>query len=259
MRAPTLRQSELLPENRYRNKYRLASWGFIVPGVLLVAVVLYLPFIWTTYISFTDYNGLGDPEFVGLQNYVDMFQDSGILVSIRNTLFWVIGTILLPVGLGLLIAVLSFGLRRAGLYRLPFLIPYAISLVAVGVIWSFILQTDGALTQAMEFLHIPGSQARWLLDGPLNTFMMIVAGAWQGTGVNALLFGIGLQSIPKEPIEAARVDGANGFTLFRTMTWPMLAPLTTVVVGLAIVGSLKTFDVLWAMTQCDPGQTSEQL
>src|SRR5690606_724490 len=100
---------------------------------------------------------------------------------------------------------------------------------------------------------------RWLLDSPLNTFVMIVASTWQGAGVNALLFGIGLQSIPKEPLEAARVDGASGFTLFRTMSWPMLTPLTTVVVGLSIVGSLKTFDIVWGMTKGGPGGASETL
>src|SRR5699024_12273874 len=96
-------------------------------------------------------------------------------------------------------------------------------------------------------------------DSPASACMLRPAASRQGAGVNALLFGIGLQSIPKEPIEAARVDGASGFTLFRTMTWPMLAPLTTVVVGLAIVGSLKTFDVVWAMTQGGPGRVSETL
>ncbi|TNC17316.1 sugar ABC transporter permease, partial [Georgenia sp. 311] len=87
----------------------------------------------------------------------------------------------------------------------------------------------------------------------------IGAATWQGAGVNGLLFGIGLQSIPKEPIEAARVDGASGWTLFRTMTWPLLTPLTTVVVGLAIVGSLKQFDIIWAMTKGGPGTSSETL
>lgn len=77
--------------------------------------------------------------------------------------------------------------------------------------------------------------------------------------MNALLFGIGLQSIPKEPLEAARVDGAGGFRLFTSMTWPMLAPLTTVVVGLSIVGSLKTFDIIWGMTKGGPGRVSETL
>lgn len=257
MTAPTARHAELLPKRRSRNPFFVSSIGFVAPAVLLAAVVLYLPFLYTTYISFTDYNGLGDPEWVGLENYVAMFSDPGLISSLVNTLYWVGGTIVLPVGLGLLIAALSHSLPGATLFRLPFLIPYALSGVAVGVIWMFILQTGGALSQVVEVFGV--AAPRWLLDAPLNTFVMIVASTWQGAGVNALLFGIGLQSIPKEPLEAARVDGASGFTLFRTMTWPMLAPLTTVVVGLSIVGSLKTFDIVWGMTKGGPGAVSETL
>ena len=257
MAAPAARHAEMLPDRKPRNSFWLSSVGFVAPAVLLAAVVLYLPFLYTTYISFTAYNGLGDPEWVGLDNYVQMFSDPGLLNSLVNTLYWVAGTIVLPVGLGLLIAVLSHGLPGATALRLPFLIPYALSGVAVGVIWSFVLQTNGALSQIVEVVGVDAP--RWLLDAPLNTFVMIVASSWQGAGVNALLFGIGLQSIPKEPLEAARVDGAAGFTLFRTMTWPMLAPLTTVVVGLSIVGSLKTFDIVWGMTKGGPGAASETL
>ena len=100
---------------------------------------------------------------------------------------------------------------------------------------------------------------RWLLDAPLNTIVMIIAAAWQGVGVNALLFTIGLQSIPKEPLEAARVDGARGFRMFSSMLWPMLRPLTTVVIGLSIVASLKTFDIVLGMTKGGPGRVSETL
>lgn len=257
MTAPAARHAEMLPNRKPKNSFALSSVGFVAPAVLLAAVVLYLPFLYTTYISFTDFNGLGDPEWAGIDNYVKMFSDPGLLNSLINTLYWVGGTIILPVGLGLLIAVLSQGLPGATLFRLPFLIPYALSGVAVGVIWTFVLQTNGALSQIVGFF---GADApRWLLDAPLNTFVMIVASSWQGAGVNALLFGIGLQSIPKEPLEAAKVDGASGFTLFRTMTWPMLAPLTTVVVGLSIVGSLKTFDIVWGMTKGGPGASSETL
>lgn len=257
MTAPAARHAEMLPNRKPKNSFALASAGFVAPAVLLAAVVLYLPFLYTTYISFTEYNGLGDPEWVGLDNYVRMFSDPGLLNSLLNTLYWVAGTIVLPVGLGLLIAVLSHGLPGATFFRLPFLIPYALSGVAVGVIWSFVLQTNGALSQIVGIFGVDAP--RWLLDAPLNTFVMIVASSWQGAGVNALLFGIGLQSIPKEPLEAAKVDGASGFTLFRTMTWPMLAPLTTVVVGLSIVGSLKTFDIVWGMTKGGPGGVSETL
>ncbi|AYY13719.1 sugar ABC transporter permease [Actinobacteria bacterium YIM 96077] len=246
-------------QNNPRDTYRWSSRAFVLPGLLIVAVMLYLPFVWTSYLSFTEYDGLGDPELVGLDKYQAMFTDAGFLVSLRNTLLWVLGTLVFPVGIGLLVAVLADGIKGSFWYRLPFLLPYAISGVAVGVIWTFILQTGGALDEALTFLNVPGDRPRWLLDAPLNTFVMIIASTWQAAGVNALLFGIGLQSIPKEPIEAARMDGASGWTLFRTMTWPMLAPLTTVVVGLSIVGSLKQFDIIWAMTQGGPGTSSETL
>ncbi len=239
--------------------YQLSAHAFAAPAIVLTIVVLYLPFLWTGYLSFTTYNGLGDPQWAGLANYLAMFSDPGMLVSIRNTLFWVVGTLVLPVGLGLLIAVLSHGLKGGNWLRLPFLLPYATSGIAVGVIWTFVLQSGGALTQAMHLLHLPGADARWLLDAPLNTFMMIIAAAWQGSGVNALLFGVGLQAMPPEPIEAARLDGASGWALFRFITWPLLRPFTTIVVGLSLVGSLKTFDIVWGMTQGGPGRDSETL
>lgn len=247
------------PQNPTRDAYRWPARVFVLPGLLIVAVLLYLPFVWTSYLSLTEYNGLGDPEFVGLDKYQAMFTDAGFATSLRNTLFWVLGTLVFPVGFGLLIAVLAHDIKGSFWYRVPFLLPYAISGVAVGVIWTFILQSGGALDEALMFLHLPGADLRWLLDAPLNTFVMIAAATWQGAGVNALLFGIGLQSIPREPIEAARLDGASGWTLFRTMTWPMLTPLTTVVVGLSIVGSLKQFDIIWAMTKGGPGASSETL
>lgn len=239
--------------------YRWSARGFSVPAILVVAVLLYLPFIWTAVISFTEYNGLGSPSWLGLANYREMFADPSLLTSLRNTVIWVVGTITVPVGLGLLVAVLTHGRRFGGWFRLPFLIPYAISGVAVGVVWKFVLESGGGLSQALDALGLPGGDTRWLIDSPTNTLVMIGAAAWQATGVNALLFVIGLQSIPQEPLEAARLDGASGWTLFRHFLWPMLRPLTTVVVGLSIVASLKTFDIVWIMTQGGPGRNSETL
>ncbi len=238
--------------------YRWSARGFISPGVIFVAVLLYVPLLWTVYLSFTSYNGLGSPEWVGFSNYAEMFSDSGFVGSALNTLLWVVGTLLIPVGVGLAVALLTWNLAGGVWLRLPFLIPYALSGIGVGVIWSFILSSGGALDQALAVVGVT-TPPRWLIDSPLNTWMMIIAAAWQGVGVNALLFGIGLQSIPKEPLEAARIDGANGLRLFANVVWPMLRPLTSVVVGLSIVASLKTFDVVWSMTKGGPGTASETL
>lgn len=241
-----------------KRQYQWAARGFVAPGVLLIAVLLYLPLLWTIYLSFTEYDGLGDPEFVGIENYVEMWDDAALIQSSLNTLIWVVGTLVIPVGLGLLLAMTTFGLRGGIWFRLPFLIPYAISGVGVGLIWSFVLQSNGALDQALGVVGIVDTP-RWLLDWPTNTIVMICAAAWQGVGVNALLFTIGLQSIPKEPLEAARIDGAGAFRMFGSVIWPMLRPLTTVVVGLSIVASLKTFDIVLAMTKGGPGRASETL
>jgi ABC-type sugar transport system permease subunit len=239
-------------------QYQWAARGFVAPGVLLIAVLLYAPLLYTIYLSFTEYDGLGDPEWVGFDNYVNMWRDSALLGSMGNTLLWVVGTLLIPVGLGLALALATHNLKGGAWLRLPFLIPYALSGIGVGLIWSFVLQSNGALDQALGLIGIQDTP-RWLLDTPLNTIVMICASAWQGIGVNALLFTIGLQSIPKEPLEAAKLDGAGAFRLFGSLIWPMLRPLTTVVVGLSIVASLKTFDIVLGMTKGGPGRGSETL
>ncbi|WP_221584783.1 carbohydrate ABC transporter permease [Microbacterium sp. G2-8] len=236
-----------------------AAWAFMGPGVAAVVIVLYLPVFYTVFLSFTEYDGLGSPEWIGIDNYVDMFRDPAFLTSVANTLAWVLGTLLVPVTLGLFVAYMAYGLPGAAWLRVPFLIPYALSGVAVGVIFSFVFQNGGALSQALDFLHLPGAELRWLEDAPLNTIVMIFAAAWQGVGVNALLFTVGLQSIPKEPLEAARLDGASGFRLFASIVWPLLRPSTTIVVGLSIVNSLKTFDIVQSMTGGGPNRVSETL
>jgi multiple sugar transport system permease protein len=235
------------------------SWLFVSPAVLLVAVLLYAPFLWTAYLSFTNYDGLGTPTWAGLHNYVNFFHSDVLWVTVSNTLMWVAGTIILPVGIGLFVATVTYRSRWGTLLRLPFLIPYAISGAGVAVVWGFILQPHGALNDVLTWLHLPGGHTSLLLYRPVNTIVMIAAASWQGVGVNALLFLVGLQSIPNAPIEAALLDGASGWAMFRHIIWPLLRPLTAVVVGLAIVASLKTFDVVWVLTQGGPGRSSETL
>lgn len=267
MRIQTLTESRrppLAPGRRDRRGRTAAlvgrfRYGYVSPAVLLVALLLYLPFLWTAYQSFTNYSGLGPTTWAGLANYRALLHDPYLMSAIRNTLLWVAGTLLLPVALGLLVAVLSYNLRHGAWYRLPFLLPYAMSGTGIAVAWGIILEHGGIANNLLADLGLPGGGESFLLYAPQNTLAMIVASTWQQLGVNALLFVVGLQSIPREPIEAARIDGASGWTLFRKVIWPLLAPLTTVVVGLALVASLKTFDIVWVMTQGGPGRSSETL
>jgi multiple sugar transport system permease protein len=230
-----------------------------LPALLLVAGFLLWPFVRTLFLSFTEYDGSTSPEYAGIDNYSKLFSDRVLRDAMVNTVLWVVGTLALPVGVGLLIAVVSFNLPRASFYRLPFLIPYALSGTAVGVLWEFMLRRQGALNSLLEALGLERFQHSWLLEPPINTWSMIVASTWQSVGVSVLLFLVGLQSIPQDPIEAARLDGAEGFRMFRDITFPLLRPMTIVVVGISLVNSLKTFDVIWVMTQGGPYRSSETL
>lgn len=242
-----------------RGSGRLGVGLFLSPAVLLVAVLLLLPFLVTLYQSFTAYDGLSAPRFTGLDNYTELVTDPSFLRSLLNTFMWTVGTLVLPVALGLLIAVLTNSTGWAMWLRYAFVLPYAISGTATAVVWGFILRSDGALNQALAFVGLDAWQGQWLLSWPTNTIVMILASTWQMIGVAIILFLVGLQTIPPETVEAGTLDGASGFRLFRHIVLPQLRPVTVVVVGISIANSLKVFDLIWLLTGGGPGGASETL
>ncbi|OZM84408.1 carbohydrate ABC transporter permease [Pseudonocardia sp. MH-G8] len=236
----------------------LAIALFLTPAVGLVALLMIVPFLDTAYRSFFADNGF-TRTFVGFDNYVTLFTSAGFGQTLVNTLMWVAGTLALPVLIGLLIAVGTHDLRWGAVARFSLVLPYALSGAATAVVWMFVLRDDGALNSALAALGLSGLEQGWLLEWPLNTLVMIVASTWQGTGVAVILFLIGLQAIPPSTIEAAKLDGATGVRLFWNITLPQLRPITVVVVGISVVNSLKTFDIVWLLSKGGPGTASETL
>ncbi|WP_329454180.1 carbohydrate ABC transporter permease [Streptomyces sp. NBC_01497] len=239
---------------------RRAVWvgAFLSPALALVAVLLVVPFAVTAYRSLFDDNGIS-ARFVGLANYGALVTDPDFGRSLLNTLMWVAGTLVLPVLLGLVLAVLTHSVRWGAVARTAVVIPYALSGSATALLWTFLLKSDGAVNQSLHAVGLGGWQHDWLLHWPLNTIVMIVVTTWQSTGASLILFLIGLQTIPVETLEAARIDGAQGVQLFLRVIVPQLRPMTVVVVGMSIVNSLKTFDIVWLLTQGGPGTASETL
>jgi ABC-type sugar transport system permease subunit len=242
-----------------RSMDRVIPYAFLLPAVVLVGTLLLWPFARTLLLSFTDSEGPTTGDFVGVDNYTRFANDPILTDALVNTMLWVIGTLALPVTIGLLVAVMSFETKGGTFLRLPFLIPYALSGTAIGVMWEFMLRSNGAVNSSLEQLGLSDLAQSWLLRPPLNTWSMIMASTWQSVGVCVLLFLVGLQVVPQDPIEAARLDGAEGWRLFRDITFPLLRPMTIVVVGISLVNSLKTFDVIWVMTQGGPYRSSETL
>jgi ABC-type sugar transport system permease subunit len=245
---------------RRRRRRQLAGYLYLLPMLALVGVFLLYPAVKTIWVSFTDATGTSAGSFVGLDNFSRLVSDPAFRTSVRNTVYWVIGALILQVGLGLLLALVLSNMRAGDWLKRLFYLPATLSGAAVGVIWFYVFNPDnGLLTSFMDFVGLGGLTTRWLAEPPINTFAMIFAAMWQGLGPAMILFLVGLQNLPREPIEAARVDGAEGVRLFWHITLPLLRPMTAVVVAITMINNFKVFDLIWVMTQGGPYRSSETL
>ncbi len=235
------------------------SYLFILPAFLLVFVLLVIPMFQNVYYSFFNWNGLSTPLFNGVKNYVAMFTDPVIARSMLNTVIWVVCTLVLPATGGLLVAVFVTGVRGAAFFKSIFFVPLTISFVATGVIWSYMFSKElGVINGLFAMVGLPWKPS-WLTDVPTNTFAMVIAWTWQQLGTNMVMFLLGLGTIPRDPVEACLIDGASSWQTFIHVKLPMLRPITTVVITMAMVNSFKVFDIIWVMTRGGPYQSSETL
>ncbi|KRV49048.1 permease [Wenjunlia vitaminophila] len=259
-RIPTRTPHQAVRAGNSAKKYggSLAGIPWATPALGLVGVLLVYPFFRSAYGSLFQDNGFTS-SYTGFDNYSRLADDPIFGRSVLNTLMWVIGTLLLPVLAGLLIAVATHRVRLGGWAQLVIVLPYAISGTATAVLWNFMLTSDGAVNQVLRGVGLDSLARPWLLEWPENTISMIVASTWQATGLNVVLFAIGLRAIPRETVEAAELDGATGWRMFRYVTLPQLRAVTVVVVGMAIVNSLKAFDMIWILTKGGPSRSSETL
>lgn len=233
---------------------------YLAPMVVLVGVFLLYPAIDTIWVSFTKWDIIHPPRFIGVHNYTAFGSDASFTTAFLNTLYWVVGIMILQVGAGLLVAVVINASPLGSLFKRIIYLPHTISGAAIGVLWFAIyIPQQGLLNTALRFLHAGSLAHNWLTEPPLNTLAMIVAGIWQGMGPTMILFLVGLQHLPREPLDAARVDGAGPVQMFRHVTLPLLRPMTVVVVAISLINSFKVFDIVWVMTGGGPYRSSETL
>jgi multiple sugar transport system permease protein len=243
-------------------KFGRAAWSdylFVVPALLFVVAFLLLPVLFVIGTSLTDWDLLHPMRFVGLANYVQLFRDPTLLGSTRNTLLWVVLVLLFPMLFGLLLAVFLKNVWLSRQLKSIFYIPLAMSGAGTGIIWRWIFSRTGLLNAAFAGLGIIDKPISWLLYAPGNTLTMVAASTWQITGINMVLFLMGLQNIPTEVLEAAKIDGASEWKTFTRIIMPLLRPIVTLVVLMNIIGSFKVFDIIWTMTSGGPARSSETL
>lgn len=224
---------------------RIRPWLWLFPAIAFVGVFLVYPTIATVFRSLFDRRG---DNFVALENYVWFFSRDDTLIALRNNILWLIFLTAIVVGLGLLIAIFVDRVRYESAAKAVIFLPMAISAVATAVIWRFMYELDPDVGTFNAVWTLFGDPQTWLVNEPRNTFMLILTGVWMQTGFAMVVLSAGLKGISTELLEAARVDGANELQVFRSITLPLLAPTIAVIATTIVIFALKTFDIVYVMT-----------
>jgi multiple sugar transport system permease protein len=234
------------------------GWTFALPALLLIGIFFAIPVLGAFALSFTDFDiySIGEPgstRFVGLRNYIDLFQAPLFLTALKNTFYFVIvgGPLNAAVSLAAALLVNAKAVRFKPFFRSALFAPWVTTLVAVALVWRYIYHPQyGILNALLGALGV--APIDWLGSTTWSMPSIILLSVWKNFGYNMLIFLAGLQSIPEELYEAARLDGANSWQQFRHVTLPMLGP-TFVFVGIVtMIASFQIFSEPYVMTQGGP-------
>ncbi len=231
------------------------SWFYIPAGVLFL-VFFAVPTFASFYFSLTRWT-LFNVQFIGFDNFVLFFNDPALVQGFVNTFIYGFVTSASKVVLGLALALLLTGpILGRGYLRAVVFFPVLVSTIGIGLTFKALLDPfHGIVNNVLGFFHLP--QPGWYTDP--NLALLTVAGVdiWKGVGIATLIFMAGIVAIPNEYFEAARVDGAGAWAVFRNITLPLVRPATATVIILSLIGGLRSFDLIWAITKGGPGFTSD--
>src|SRR5215203_764758 len=227
---------------------------FVGPNLLLFGIFTYYPMVYSGYLSLVKWDLLSPTkEWVGLENYQDLFTDDTFQQVLRNTFVFTAGAVGGSLVLGLLIALLlNQPLRGRDSARAIVFAPTLLSGAAIGIVWVYIFDPRyGLMNQVLEWVHLP-TPDRWLRDPKMAMVAVIIVYIWKNLGFAAVIFLAGLQGIPKDLYEAAKIDGAGVFNRFWTVTVPMLSPISFFLLVTSILNTFQSFDIIQVMTAGGP-------
>lgn len=232
-----------------------------LPALIIYGMFFVYPLLRGIGMSMTDWDGMGEASFVGLQNFIDFFKDARAMHDIKTTLIFALGSAVLLNVTGLIYALLmNSEFRGKSIARVIIYLPAIISPLIMGYIWYFLLQPGrGYLYYAFVQLGLPDLIGNWMSSYSSALLVLVLVNVWQFSGMTMIIYLAGLQSIPSELSEAARIDGAGNWQRFWKVTVPMLMPAVRINVVTNIIGSLSVFDVIMSLTEGGPGYATESL
>jgi raffinose/stachyose/melibiose transport system permease protein len=244
---------------RYERRSRRASpyptW-FYLPAAVVFSVLFLFPTGASLFFSLTRWT-LFDFEFIGLDNFAQFFREPFLFQGLVNTMIYGFVTSGLKVVLGLLAAVLlTSSIFARGYLRSVIFFPVLVSTIGVGIAFTVMMHpTQGIINETLALFGIKGPG--WLTDPRFALLSVALVDVWKGVGLATVIYMAGLASIPRDYYEASTIDGANGWQNFWNITLPLVKPATVTVIILSLIGGLRSFDLIWAMTRGGPGFTSD--
>jgi raffinose/stachyose/melibiose transport system permease protein len=246
-----------------RDQLRFLPWVFLAPALVIYSVVVVYPMLFSAYLSFFRWDGVAPKKiFVGFQNYITLLTHNEVFwIALKNNAIWLIAALLVPTSIGLGLAlILNSRFRGSHIFRSIFYFPAVLSLAVVGLIWTWIYHPDlGLANQLLDALGLKFLKRNWLSDPQIAIYPVILAATWNAVGLPMLLFLAGLQTIPPELHEAAKVEGARPLQRFWYVTFPLLRETTLIVLAITSINALKAYDIIYAMTNGGPANRTQLL
>jgi raffinose/stachyose/melibiose transport system permease protein len=248
------------PPSRRKPLISYGHWWWALPAVVLVIGVHYVATLTGGFFAFTNWTGLGDWEFIGIDNFVRIFSDPQLLGAVWNTLFLAFGSVILTNVFGLLFALaINRMLKTRYILRTLIFMPVVLSPLAVAYVWKFIFQFNGPLNGFLGLIGLEELQKVWLADPTWSIWAILITVVWQQTGFVMVIYLAGLASVPVEVEEAAALDGAGIWGRFWNVTVPAIRPSIAIATTLGIIQGLRIFDQILALTGGGPAGATETL
>ncbi|WP_339190339.1 sugar ABC transporter permease [Paenibacillus sp. FSL R5-0490] len=241
----------------FSNKGTIAV--FVLPTLILFCGIVLIPIFVSSYYSLLDWNGVGRGTFIGLDNYVEMFKDTRVLNSVKNSLLFAGASVFIQLPISLVLAlILASNVKGEGFYRTVYFIPVLISTVVIAQLWSKIYNADyGLLNVLLQSIGLSSLAQDWLGQKDTALAASFIPTLWQYVGYHMLLMYAGAKSVSQDVLEAARMDGASRIRTAWSIMIPLMKPILKVSLVFSVIGAFKVFDLIYVLTGGGPFYTTE--
>lgn len=232
---------------------------FALPAFLIYAIFVLVPIGYNVYVSFLQTDLMSPSKFVGIKNYINLFQDKTFVGAVKNNILMVIGSLIAHLPLALFFGNILFQkIKGSHFFQTVFFLPSVICGVAVGLTWTFVYNSEfGLINKFLEMIGLGGLKQVWLADKNLALFCIIIVVMWQFVGYHMIIQIAAMKNISESYYEAAEIDGASKWVQFKSITFPLIKPILKVDAVLIITGSLKYYDLVAVMTGGGPNHATE--